>query len=229
MAVDAKSSSWIVQLAFAAAAGFAVYAFVNMAKNAEMRRACDPLVELRPRYLGHDRTAPDFDLSDGHGGSLKLSSLRGKVVILHFWSKTCGPCLEELPLIAEFAEKIKDRKDVALVAVTIDDGPAAIKDVLAGVFGDKGPSFPILFDPENKVVRGMYGTKLFPETWLIDPNGTIRARFDGIPFAGERCDPMWRTAILLSAIDALRGPAECDLTFNAKVDPPEKLIARCPR
>ena len=41
------------------------------------------------------------------------------------------------------------------------------------------PPFPVLFDPDSKVVLDQYGTKLFPETWIIDPKGVIRARLDG--------------------------------------------------
>ncbi len=219
-----------VQLAFALVAGFIVYGFVDMAKHAEMRRACDPLVQLRPRYMGNDRVAPDFDLSDGRGGRVKLSSYRGKVVILHFWTKTCGPCLEELPMVAEFAQQVKSRKDVAVITVTIDENPESIKDVLSSLFGDKAPNFVIAYDPENTVVRDKFGTKLFPETWLIDPSGIVRARFDGVPLAGEACDVVWKSPLLLSAIDALEAPAVCDLVFDPKADPrPEKLLATCRR
>jgi thiol-disulfide isomerase/thioredoxin len=225
-----RGAPWIIQLAFAVAAGFVVYCFVDMAKNAEIRRACDPLVQLRPRYLGHDRTAPEFDLSDGVGGRVKLSSYRGRVVILHFWTKTCAPCLEELPMLAEFAEQVKDRRDVAIIAVTIDEGPSAVKDTLATIFGDKPVPFVMAYDPENSVVRDKYGTKLFPETWLIDPAGIIRARFDGVPLAGEGCEVAWKTPLILSAIDALQAPAVCDLTFDPKANPaPERLLAPCRR
>lgn len=221
---------WIVQLAFAVLAGLVVYGFVDMAKHAEMRRACEPLVQLRPRYLGNDKSAPDFELPALGGGKVRLSDYRGKVVILHFWTKTCKPCLEELPLLAQFAQQIKGRRDVAIVTVTTDDGPAAIADVVQTVFGTQPPPFPIAFDPESSVVLDKYGTKLFPETWLLDPQGTIRARFDGVPLAGEGCDVAWRSPLFLSAIDALKGPAVCDIVVDPKVDPrPEKLIAPCRR
>ena len=36
----------------------------------------------------------------------------------------------------------------------------------------------LLFDPARAVVRDRFGTRLFPETWIIDPDGVIRARFD---------------------------------------------------
>jgi thiol-disulfide isomerase/thioredoxin len=199
-----------------------------MAKHAEIRRSCEPLVQLRPRYLGFDRAAPDFDLPTLDGTRVKLADYAGKVVILHFWTKTCKPCLEELPHVAKFAEQIRGRRDVALITVTIDENPAAIADVLQTIFAGSPPPFPIAFDPESTIVAGKYGTKLFPETWLIDPSGAVRARFDGVPLAGESCDVAWRSPILLSAIDSLRGPAVCDVVFDPK-QRPDKLIAACRR
>ncbi len=219
----------IVQVAFAIVAGLAVYGFVDMAKHAEIRHACDPIVQLRPRYMGADRTAPNFDLSDGKGGHVRLSDYKGKVVILHFWTKTCGPCREELPNLGRFAELIKDRKDVAIVTVTTDDGPKEVEPLFDAIFGKgKAPPFVVAYDPDNNIVRGKYGTTLFPETWLVDPEGRIRARFDGVPHAGDACDEVWNGPIILSAIDSLRSPLVCDVTIDPKNDPrPERLIAPC--
>lgn len=223
------SVTTLAQLAFALLAGLTVYAFVMMARHAEARHSCEPLVQLRPNYLGADRLAPDFDLEDGKGGRIRLADHRGKVIILHFWTKTCAPCLEELPRLARFAETIKNRKDVALITVTIDDGPEAIKNVLLASFPDGSPpNFIIAYDRENAIVRGKYGTKLFPETWLIDDTGVIRARFDGEPHSGEGCESAWNGALLLSAIDSLKGPVKCDLVLDPKLDPnPEHRIAQC--
>ena len=240
MADGNRGAPWFVQLAFAVAAGFVVYGFVDMAKHAEMRRACDSLVQLRPRYLGAERSAPDFDLPDGEGGHIRLSDLRGKIVILHFWSVTCDICMQELPLVAKFAELVKNRSDVVILTVTIDENPDAVKreltsklqgDVLALLYPEAGKPprpFKIAYDADNAIVRGKFGTKLFPETWLLDRAGTVRARFDGIPFAGESCDVAWQSPLLLSAIEALEAPAVCDITFDPKIDSrPEKLIAPC--
>jgi peroxiredoxin len=205
-----------------------VFGFVDMAKQAEIRRSCEPLVQLRPRYMGADRAAPDFELPDEMGRPVRLSSFRGKVVILHFWTKTCGPCLDELPDVAKFAERIRSRSDVVILTVTIDDGPTAVADVWATLFGGKLPPFIVAYDREGKVVQPLYGTTKFPETWLIDPQGVIRARFDGIPMGGENCEVAWRGTLLMSAVDAVKGPAVCPLTFDPKYDPKmDHLVAPC--
>ncbi len=46
-----------------------------------------------------------------NGQQVKLSSFRGKVVVLNFWTKTCGPCLEEMPSVAELAKIAQSRSD----------------------------------------------------------------------------------------------------------------------
>lgn len=166
--------------ALAAAAVFALAAiyggvrFGMAALDGEGRRAGALASILRPDYQGNDRRAPDFTLSDRNGRPLRLSSLRGKVVVLHFWSKDCPPCIEELSeALPAFDEMMRGRSDIQLVMVSVDEGWSVVSPYVP-------PSMhaPLLFDPERAVVEGRYGTKLFPETWIIDRDGVIRARFD---------------------------------------------------
>lgn len=170
----------LLQLLFIAAAALAVYSFVSAARDGERRRACTAVCSLRPEYAGYNRTAPDFELPTLDGGTLKLSSLRGKVVILNFWTKTCRPCLEEMPSLAEFAEIISRRSDdIVLITVNTDESPDDARNTLSSVLEGKKVPFVTAVDSENEIVAGKYGTKLYPETWYIDPQGVIRARFDG--------------------------------------------------
>ena len=67
------------------------------------------------------KKAPAFTLKDVKGNSVSLESYRGKVVVLNFWTKTCGPCMEEMPEIADLARILKEQKDVAVVTVSTDD------------------------------------------------------------------------------------------------------------
>src|SRR5437868_2101209 len=81
-------------LTFAGLAAMAVYSFVSSSRDGELRRRCSPTCLLRPQYAGSKLTAPDFTLKDRFGHDVSLSSYRGKVVVMNFWSRTCGPCLE---------------------------------------------------------------------------------------------------------------------------------------
>lgn len=148
-------------------------AFGLAALDGEHRRDTQLTSILRPEYQGDDRTAPDFTLTDSRGRPFTLSSLRGRTVVLHFWSRDCPPCIQELSeQIPAFDELARGRSDVALVMV----GTERFEEVSALV--PPGITSVMVSDPERRVVMGKYGTRLFPETWIIDPNGVIRARFD---------------------------------------------------
>jgi peroxiredoxin len=165
-------------MAFIVIAALAVYAFVSAAQRDMKRTSCSALCKMAPAYAGAERTAPDFELPDMNGNKVRLSSFRGKVVYLNFWTKTCNPCLEEMPSLGELAKIAQKRGDFAVVTVSTDEGPDAVRDALK-VLLKEDPPFPVLFDPDSNVVFEKFGTRLFPETWIIDPNGVIRARFDG--------------------------------------------------
>lgn len=199
----------LAQLAFIVFAAIVVYGFVAVARGAETRRACVPLCATRPNYAGTNRTAPDFALTDMHGREVRLSSLRGKTVILNFWTKTCRPCLEEMPSLAELTRILAPRKDVVVLAVSTDEGPDSVKDTLRALVGPEEPPFQVLFDPEQKTVADKYGTTMFPETWVIDPRGVIRARFDGAR--------NWSSPLVLDLIDSFERRSACSVEFHGGV------------
>ncbi len=194
-----------IQVAFVLVASLFVYGFVSVTKEGEARRLCSAPCLLHPDYMAADRRAPAFALKDLRGNTVTLESLRGKVVVLNFWSKTCGPCLEEMPDLAELTKVIHDRPDVAVVAVSVDEGPEDVGPTLKTVLrGD--PPFTVLFDPDSTIVGGKYGTRLYPETWFIDKRGVIRARFDG---ARE-----WSSALIVNYIDQLREGDYCAVKID---------------
>jgi peroxiredoxin len=201
----ARPGPILAQVAFVAVAALVVYGFVAVSKEGETRRVCGAPCLMRPDYMAADRRAPDFSLKDLRGNTVTLDGLRGKVVVMNFWTKTCGPCLEEMPDLAELAKIVRDRSDVAVITVSVDEGPDDVRPTLQTVLREE-PPFPVLFDPESKVVGAKYGTRLFPETWFIDKRGVIRARFDG---ARE-----WNNPVVVNYIDALRGGDFCDVTID---------------
>jgi peroxiredoxin len=200
--------SQIAQLVVIVLAGLGVYGFVLTAKDGETRRACTALCALKPDYSARNRTAPDFELPAIDGRRVRLSSYRGKTVILHFWTKTCRPCLEELPHIASLAKALRPHQDdVVLITVTTDESAEDARATLQSVIGGTD-AFTVLIDPDgDKVVAGAYGTKLFPETWFIDRNGVIRARFDG--------PRDWEGALPIDLARALSAPIPCEVTYSS--------------
>src|ERR1700679_811599 len=110
----------LAQLAFVVVAALFVYGFVAVTKEGETRRVCSAPCFLHPDYMAADRLAARVTLDELPGAAVSLESLRGKVVVLNFWTKTCGPCLEEMPSLAELAKIVHDRSDVVVVTVSVD-------------------------------------------------------------------------------------------------------------
>ena len=192
----------VAHIAFVLAAAVGVYAFVSVAKEGEGRRRCSATCLLRPNYAGYEKKAPGFVLKDTKGHDISLESYRGKVVVLNFWTKTCGPCMEEMPEIADLTRILKPMDDVAVVTVSTDDTAQEAADTLKAVLKEEAP-FAVLIDPDAKNVTGKYGTSLYPETWIIDKNGIIRARFDG---ARE-----WSSATVVQYVDQVRSGGYCEV------------------
>jgi hypothetical protein len=92
-----------------------------------------------------------------------------------------------MPSLVTLAEIAKRRKDIEVVAITSDKNWEAV-----------GPLFParsklkVLFDPTRSVIRDKFGSKLYPETWIIDDRGVVRMRVDG--------PRDWGSALSLEAI-----------------------------
>ena len=140
-------------------------------------------------YLGKTLLAPDFTLPDKDGKPWTLSKQRGKTIVLNFWSITCQPCVEEMPSLIELDELSRRRGGIEVVTISTDK---AWSDV-AALFPPHS-KLKVLFDPDRKIVRDEFGSKLYPETWVIDPNGVVRLRIDG--------PRDWSAAIALDAIQA---------------------------
>lgn len=183
----------------------ATFAFASAMRDGEIRRKEAPVRamigdesfdalargETAPQhYMGNSRLAPDFTLTDRFGRPWKLSDRRGKVVVMNFWSITCQPCVEEMPSFEQLALMLRGRADVELVTVSTDAGWEQVSAIFP-----PDARLNVLFDPDKAIVRGKYGTRLYPETWLIDGNGVIRLRVDGAR--------NWGNALALDVIKSL--------------------------
>jgi peroxiredoxin len=126
------------------------------------------LAQLRGGGLAVGQKAPDFTLTflEG-GGSVRLRELRGRVVLLNFWSAACPPCREKMPVMQRLYEDLRGRGFVVL-AVNVNDMPA-----LAGEFiRENSYTFPVLKD--DGAVGQLYEVRFIPKTALIDRDGVIR-------------------------------------------------------
>ncbi len=125
------------------------------------------LVAALPSRAG-DELAPDFTLKSRSGENIKLSELRGEVVMLNFWASWCGPCRQEMPLLDALHARYK-ALGFRLLGVNVDEDSASAQALL-----DEIPvSFTILFDPKNRLAD-RYAIEAMPTTILIDRDGRRR-------------------------------------------------------
>jgi cytochrome c biogenesis protein CcmG, thiol:disulfide interchange protein DsbE len=115
------------------------------------------------------KPAPDFDLARmTGGGSLNLSQLRGKVVIVNFWASWCIPCRSEHPLLS-MAHRRWAPEGVQFIGIVYNDTPDNARAWLQEMGGEE---WPTLLDPGGRtaIEFGVYGV---PETFIIDPDGIV--------------------------------------------------------
>ena len=140
--------------------------------------------------------APDFTLEDLSGKTVKLSDLRGKVVVLDFWATWCGPCKRTMPLLDKFySEKLPAGTQVYGVNVwqreKTDDQK---KSVVSKFIQDSGYHFPILYGTSE--LASAYGVQGIPTLVVIDKTGKLAYRHVGYdPTIPEELE--WQTKELL--------------------------------
>jgi peroxiredoxin len=116
--------------------------------------------------------ANDFALENLKGEQVRLSDLRGKVVVVNFWATWCIPCVEEMPSFQEFQNQYPD---LVMLGIDREEGVDQVSAFLEG----KGINYQILLD-YNAKVSGSYKVFMLPTTFFIDQDGMIRFRHYGI-------------------------------------------------
>lgn len=113
--------------------------------------------------------APDFALKDLEGGEVKLSSLRGKPVMINFWATWCVPCRDEIPVITQMYRETGGGEKYEVVGVATQSDLSTIR-----AFRDEfGMKFPLLADVSGGVIS-KYHVLPIPTTFFVDSGGIIR-------------------------------------------------------
>lgn len=119
--------------------------------------------------------APDISVvSLANGDILKLSDLKGKVVLLNFWATWCPPCREEIPSMMKLNSSMTG-KPFQMVAVSIDEGG---KPAIDAFFKESGFSLPTYRDESGASAKS-YGITGVPESFIIDKQGVLVKKIVG--------------------------------------------------
>ncbi len=153
----------------AAAVGVVLAAFLVVLVMAEPG---DGTVARSP-LLG--KPAPEVRSTVIDGDDFVLSRRKGSWVVLNFFNSTCVPCIQEHPLLVQFADEQKTSDDpVEVYTVVNDDDDAAVK----AFFAKNGGDWPKVRDDDG-AISVAFGVAKVPETWIIDPDGFVRLRIIG--------------------------------------------------
>lgn len=135
----------------AVAVGLAVFFLVDW-----LGRGADPT----------GKPAPAFELANAAGGTTKLADYAGKTVVLNFWGSWCGPCVQEIPEFAAWAEL---NADVPILGIAQGSGSG---DKLAQSATRLGVTWPVL--ESDAAVLSAYGVQVYPTTVIVGPDGAIQ-------------------------------------------------------
>jgi len=114
------------------------------------------------------KIAPDFSLEDSKGALIKLSSFKGRVVLLDLWATWCTGCKVEIPWYIEFQDKYKNSGLSAIGVSLDDDGWKSVKPFLQ----EHKINYPIVIGNWDTMGKS-FGFDSMPATLLIDRDGKI--------------------------------------------------------
>lgn len=132
-----------------------------------------------------------FDLSDLEGRKWTLADLKGKVAFINFWATWCGPCRAELPYVQKLREQLKDRKDVVVLTLNIDEEVGLVDPFMK----ENKYSFPVLLGLDYANGQGV---NVIPRNWVVNADGKII--YEGIGFGNNGEDWMKKATEMIEKV-----------------------------
>jgi thiol-disulfide isomerase/thioredoxin len=125
------------------------------------------------------KPAPELQVTDIRGNPVSLAALKGKTVLLDFWTTWCPPCLADAPVLDDLYRRYAD-KGLMIVGISVNED----RDTVENFLQKHAHKFPMVLTAENEMPRA-YQVAVFPTYIVVDPNGTVSTAFEGDQGFGE--------------------------------------------
>ncbi|KNF09803.1 hypothetical protein CLPU_2c02550 [Gottschalkia purinilytica] len=129
------------------------------------------------------KEAPDFKyknsngeevfLKDLNGKEVSLKDYKGKYLFVNFWATWCEPCREEMPDLNKFY--LENRNEIEVLAINIGEEKTLAEEFIQ----ENEYRIPVLLDEESEIAS-KYGVALIPMSFIIGPDGKIKAINPGV-------------------------------------------------
>lgn len=142
-----------------------------------------------PDAVGEGLPFPPLRLTGLLGADAAIDDYRGKLVILNVWATWCAPCRQELPGLDRLRAQL-DPDRFAVIALSADSD----RDLASEYLRERDVSLPSFIDRDGRLVKDILGVRVFPDTFIISPQGMVLRRL-----VGERT---WDTPEMIAALQA---------------------------
>jgi thiol-disulfide isomerase/thioredoxin len=157
------------------------------------RQGLEPVSEIR--WEAPRNPLPAFTLTDLGGKTWKLTDLNGKATLINVWATWCGPCREEHPEFQKLYEKVKDRGDITVLSLSVDEEAGLV----APYMTDNHYTFPVMLGKDVlRAVSGEDGVAI-PQNWFVAPSAKLATLQ-----LGYGADPKWQET-MIGKLDELLG------------------------
>jgi peroxiredoxin len=124
------------------------------------------------------QVAPPFNLPIAGGGSASLANAHGQVAVIDFWSLSCGPCMTQMPALADLERRYKDR-GVTFYSINTDGGDPSQSDDVQGFARQESLPMTMLLDGDGRVASA-YDVEMIPQLFVVGRDGRTAASFTGL-------------------------------------------------
>jgi cytochrome c biogenesis protein CcmG/thiol:disulfide interchange protein DsbE len=120
------------------------------------------------QLLEEGNAVPPIVLTDIDGNNYQLDQLKGRVVVVNFWTLGCGSCFYEFPFLQQAYDMIPN-EEILILGINVSDLAQQTR-ILANSIGIE---FPMIVDPQGAVFATYFGGAVVPTTYFIDQDGAV--------------------------------------------------------